>query len=332
MKILIDQEIPEQEWRYLTDGSPQSTPFQTIDYFRFVNGGTTYKASAFAIEEDYKLVAVCVVTLMREPGPKGFFSKRGIIFGGPVFDENSPQLLEELLAAVRSGIGSKVIYLEVRNFNDYTPYSISFKKDGWEYSNYLNVRLNLVNRSIEEVISGYKYNRRRELKQSLSLGAKYHESKSESEVKEVFLILSSLYKERVKLPMPSYEYFIDFIRSGLMKVFVVVHENKIIGGSFCAIQKGKGIFTYYYCGLRHYNPRIFPTHLAVHAAIEYGIINGLTYLDFMGAGKADNEYGVRKYKLEFGGELVSWGRYTYVVNPIRFKLGKIGLALMRGFR
>jgi len=332
LKILIDQEIPEKEWRELIDCSTLATPYQTVDYFRFVNNGTDYVARAFAIEIDHKLVASCVVTLMKEPGIKGFFSRRGIIFGGPVFQESSPQVLDQLLIAIKKGIGNKVIYLEVRNFNDYSPYHSSFTKEGWAYSDYLNVRLNLVNLTIDKVLARYKYNRRREIKQSLSSGASYRESQSDKEVNEVYSILKSLYKERVKLPMPSYEYFLEFMQSGLMKVFVVVHEDKIIGGAFCAILQGKGIFTYYYCGQRDYNPRIFPTHLAVHAAIEYGINNGFIYLDFMGAGKAETEYGVRKYKLEFGGDLLAWGRYTYVLNPILFKFGKVGLAIIRGVK
>ena len=55
----------------------------------------------------------------------------------------------------------------------------------------------------------------------------------------------------------------------------------------------------------------------------------LKILDFMGAGLEGQEYGVRKYKLEFGGELVEYGRFRKVNNKFLFIIGKMGLRVMR---
>ena len=85
----------------------------------------------------------------------------------------------------------------------------------------------------------------------------------------------------------------------------------------------------YYCGVRDYNTKIFPTHLAIMAAIEFGLKNNLRILDMMGAGKPGVEYGVRKYKSEFGGELVEYGRFINIYSPLLFKLGKIGLSILK---
>ena len=52
----------------------------------------------------------------------------------------------------------------------------------------------------------------------------------------------------------------------------------------------------------------------------------------MGAGLKNEEYGVRSYKKEFGGELNEYGRYRLILHPAIFKVGIMGLTLMRRAR
>jgi lipid II:glycine glycyltransferase (peptidoglycan interpeptide bridge formation enzyme) len=52
----------------------------------------------------------------------------------------------------------------------------------------------------------------------------------------------------------------------------------------------------------------------------------------MGAGKLDHDYGVRKYKMEYGGQLVEHGRFIKVLNPFWFKVGKLGLKILSKIR
>jgi hypothetical protein len=49
----------------------------------------------------------------------------------------------------------------------------------------------------------------------------------------------------------------------------------------------------------------------------------------MGAGKLNNDYGVRKYKLQFGGDLVEHGRYTKVLSVVLYFIGIKGLGLWK---
>jgi len=70
---------------------------------------------------------------------------------------------------------------------------------------------------------------------------------------------------------------------------------------------------------------IYPSVLATWAPIQYAANKGLKYFDFMGAGKPDEEYGVREFKSKFGGELVEFGRFERIHKPFLFKFGKFGL-------
>jgi lipid II:glycine glycyltransferase (peptidoglycan interpeptide bridge formation enzyme) len=48
---------------------------------------------------------------------------------------------------------------------------------------------------------------------------------------------------------------------------------------------------------------------------------GMAQLDLMGAGRPDEQYGVRDFKAEFGGEMVEYGRYVYAHRSLMYKMG-----------
>jgi lipid II:glycine glycyltransferase (peptidoglycan interpeptide bridge formation enzyme) len=329
MLLLRNHQISLEKWRGMLAISPYSSAFQTPDFYELCNGVPGISAEAFALEEDNYLKALCVVTLQKEPGIRGYFSRRAIIYGGPVLFDSDKESFNLLLKSIAEQFKRKVIYLEARNYFDYSQFHDHYIKAEWRWLPYLNVRLSLKEKSIEDVLASMKYNRKREIKLSLAEGAIYREAIDISEVQNLYLILKELYTKKVKLPVPNLEFFIKIFKSAIGKVFIVLHNNQIIGGSFCLYLEKKTIYTMYYCGLRGYQKNIFPTHLSILAAIDFGIRNNLEYLDFMGAGLRGKEYGVRKYKYEFGGELVEYGRYIRINNPFLYKVGALALKLIK---
>jgi serine/alanine adding enzyme len=330
MIILKDSEINRERWSSFLLGNMFSTPFQSTEYYNFINSVPGQYASAFAIEAEDKLQALCVVTFQKENGIKGYFSRRAIIYGGPLIaeGENGEVALKILLTTINRHLINKVIYGEIRNFVDNSIYRECFSQLGWNYQPHLNVQINIKGKSIEGILGEMKYNRRREISLSFKAGASINEATSVEEIHALYRILKNLYNERVKSPLPAFEFFHMLFLSAVGKVFLVKHNNNVIGGSFCIHSAGLSVNTIYYCGLREYNKKIFPTHLAIMAAIQFGIDNNLQIVDLMGAGKPGIEYGVRNYKIEFGGELVEHGRYIKIYNSILFRLGSIGLELL----
>lgn len=329
MKSLFDSEIESFKWNSILLNNPLATSFQSSEFCVFYNSVPNSYAKVFSIEDNGRLKSLCVVTIQKESGLKGYFSRRAIIYGGPLLTEEGDEAFTQLLKLMYKELKGKVIYIETRNFNDYSQYKSIFANDGWSYLPYMNVQLSLQNKNWEDILSAMNYNRRREIRLSLNEGAIYEEASTINEVRSLYLILSELYRVRVKLPLPSLEYFEKLFLSPIGKVFIVKHFNQVIGGAFCFYYEGKSINTLYYCGIRDYNKKIFPTHLAIVAAIKFGIKNKLTMLDFMGAGKAGEEYGVRNYKVEFGGDLVEHGRFIKIYNPFLFHVGQLGLGLLK---
>lgn len=331
MKFFINKEIDRKVWLEFFKSNTFATPFQSPEYYDFFNSVNGLAADIYAVEENNELQALCVVTFLKEKGIKCFFSRRAIIYGGPLVaeGEKGKLALNALILTINKDLKKKVIYAETRNFNDYKNYKDCFIENGWNYEPYLNVQISLQGKSRDDILVAMKYNRRREIQLSIKEGAIASEAENTDDVTALYHILFDVYENRVKLPIPDLDFFIKFYNSQIGIIFIVKHKERIIGGSFCIYYPNKSIYTMYYCSLRNYHPKIFPTHLAIFAIIDFGLKNSLQKVDLMGAGKPDEEYGVRKYKSEFGGDLVEHGRFLKICNPFLFKLGKLGLSVLK---
>jgi serine/alanine adding enzyme len=333
---LIDNEICRIKWKSFIDSNRFASPFQSFEYYKFINetSHTGMFAKVFAIEKTGKLLSLCVVTFQKEQGITGFFSRRSIIYGGPLIVDEAigKQALIDLIKLIDRYQKNRTIYGEIRNFSDYSQYKDCFIANNWEYNPHLNIIIHIKNKSYDEIIKSMKYNRRREIGLSLKAGAVAREAETLKDILDLYSILKQLYSERVKSPLPPISFFIDLFNASIGKVFIVQFHGIIIGGSFCVYSKENSINTLYYCGIRDFNKNIFPTHLSILAAINFGLLNGIPCVNLMGAGKPDEEYGVRKYKSEFGGELIENGRFQKIYSPALYHVGSFGLAFLKVIR
>ncbi len=326
MEILYNSQVKIDEWKEFLAASDLSSPFQTPEFYNLYNSIPGQSAEVFAISETKKIVALCVVTLQKERGMKGFFSRRAIIYGGPVVNGNTDALVF-LLKSI-AGKVTNVIYLETRNLNSYSVYKNEFENSGWRYQPYLNFQLKCSNE--ETIWENLNTNRQRQVKKALKEGVMLEEAKTLSDVKEFYSILSHLYKTKIRKPLLPLEFFEKFISSGVGKILLVKKENKIIGGIAAPILEGRCICEFYICGLDYDYKECSPSVMATYAAIQYGNKNDLKYFDFMGAGKPESDYNVRDFKEKFGGELVEHGRFIKINNQFLYYLGKMAIHFMSG--
>jgi serine/alanine adding enzyme len=293
--------------------------FQTVDYYNFLKVTTGFDGDVFAVYNEEEIAVLIVITILKEPGLKRLFSGRGTIFGGPLINRDLNNELKELLSFLILFYRRKLIYLETRNYFDYSDFKETFVSSGWKFKPHYNVQISLEGMSQERIMAKFKYNRRREIRQSFENGATFRKCANIEEVGKIYEILREIYRNRAKVPLPSISFFINLFKTKFAEVFVVEHNGEIIGGSFCPVIQNKAIYTFYYCGLRNYHPKIFPNHLAIYAVIEYALENNLQFVDLMGGGRLGHNDGIRRYKLEFGAEQYEYGRFIKVINPIYSK-------------
>jgi lipid II:glycine glycyltransferase (peptidoglycan interpeptide bridge formation enzyme) len=161
-------------------------------------------------------------------------------------------------------------------------------------------------------------------------GATVVEPESVKQVYEFYSILKHLYRQKVKKPLPDVSFFESFYHKtnaeGHGKIFLVQHEGKIIGGILCPMMKNKSMFEWYVCGLDklYVAKNIYPSVLATWAALEYATLNNIRQFDFMGLGKPGVKYGVRDFKLRFGGKVVNYGRLIRINRPVFYWIAELG--------
>jgi len=329
MIVICNNSIPIEKWKSFFNNSSFATPFQSPEYYDFFNSVNGLAADVFAVEENNELQALCVVTFLKGKGIKSFFSRRAIIYGGPLVaeGEKGKLALNALILRINKEFKHKVIYAETRNFNDYINYKYCFTENGWNYEPYLNYHLDCTSKT--NVWKNFNTNRKRQIKKAIELGVQLGEAKSWEEVDSFYEILRKLYHSKIKKPLPPYNFFTLFFEKKLGKYLLVKYEGKVIGGIMSPLIDGKSIYELYICGLDHEYKAVSPSVMATYAAIEYGLKNGFQRFDFMGAGKPSEEYGVRDFKAKFGGELVEHGRFIKVYNPFLFNMGKLGLSILK---
>ena len=141
MKLLKDNEISIEKWNRLLSSSPLATPFQTVAFYELFNAVPGISADVFAVEEGFEIIALCVVTLQKESGIKGFFSRRAIVYGGPVLKDRKNKGFDFLIKAIAKDFKRKAIYIDIRRLSDYSPYITILEKNNFRYIPYQNFKV-----------------------------------------------------------------------------------------------------------------------------------------------------------------------------------------------
>ena len=256
MKIIKNKEISIEKWNMLLAASPYSSPFQSPQFYKFFNAIDGFSADVFAIEEDEEYKGLLLITIQKEKGIKSYFSRRGIIYGGPLLLNSEKKSMNPLIGEVERFYNRKVIYLEIRNNFDYSSISSIYKDAGWMFEERFNVQMRLSDLNLEKILAAMKYNRRREINISYKEGAIVTEAQNKRDVVLLYENLMTLYKERVNVPLPPRSYFISLYESNIGKVFVVKHNDNLIGGAFCLFSDKGAIYTLYYTGIKNYHKKI----------------------------------------------------------------------------
>lgn len=324
MRILTYSDIDPAAWQMLVEQSPYATWFQTPEAYAFY-ASVPEEMTPFAVgvDEDGQLMGVVVGYTTRETNPiKQLFTCRSIVIGGPLLDESiSDNAVTALLCAVKRVTRSS-IYVETRNFHDYSRWRHIFEQCGFAYQPHLNIQVACT------ATHTMSEQRIRQMKRAMKNRAEIVEPQSEQEIREWYRILKQLYRHKVRTPLWSEAFFLQFYRNGVGKYLLVKYEGKVIGGMMCPVFAGKAIYEWYVCGLDDEYREQYPSVMATYAAIEYAKQNDIPIFDFMGAGMPDKTYGVRDFKMEFGGGLIEYGRYLYIRKPLLYKMGKLGVEML----
>lgn len=323
-------DINKDSWASLVQISPVASWFQTPEAYCFFDSLSFLEAFCVAVESDGVLKGLIVGFIQKDGGKlKQFLSRRAIINGGPLLASDiSDEELIVLLTTVKEKLNRKAIFVETRNFNDYGQWKAVFEKCGFKYEPHYDIQVDTS--TMDVVNSNIGKSRKRDVRVSLRDGASIVEKPTNKQIKDYYLILSELYKNKVKTPLFPFEFFEKLFQLSDSFFLLVEYCDKIVGGTVCVGLKGKALYEMFACGQDGVYKNIFPSELATFSGIQQAVNSGYPVFDMMGAGKPDDGgYGVRDFKLKFGGKLVEFGRYDYICNRLLYNIGKQGVKLLK---
>lgn len=332
MQIHSDiSEIEQSQWQQLVAESSMASFFQTPECYNFYASLSFLKPFIFGVTENNKLVGIlCGYVISEGNNLKRFFSRRAIVPGGALLSNNiSGQALQLLLKSAANQLKDKAIYLELRNYNDYSLFKPVFESAGYKYVSHLNFHISTPD--AETALKNISASKRRQIKQSIESGATVAIASTPEEIDEYYSILKNTYRLKVKLPLFPLEFFQKIVNHNVGKIILLKYNEKVIGGMCCVFLNKTTAYEWFVCGDDSVGKNMFSSVLATWAGIEYAASNGYERFDFMGAGIPGKEYGVREFKSKFGGELVENGRFLYICNPLQFKSGKLIVSLLKHF-
>ncbi|MCG8551524.1 MAG: aminoacyltransferase [Desulfobacterales bacterium] len=304
---------------------PHGNFFQSIKAFRFFQATNIYEPFLIVAVENGEIVGSLLSVSMREGGGlKGYFSRRCIVWGGPLVNAARADVYSELLKKFNEINGRMSIYTQFRNFFDLTDVEIEFHDQGWQSEEHLNIIIDL-SKTEEELWKGVHSKRRNEIRRAEKEGTCFRVLETRDELDETYDILKEVY-DRAKLPLPRIHFFktaYDVLGTDEFKIFLAVNGGKIIGTMYVLCFNGM-MYDWYAGSYRVYYKK-YPNDLIPWKAFLWGKENGFKTFDFGGAGKPGVPYGVRDYKKKFGGEFVNYGRFEKIHKPLLYQFGKLGL-------
>jgi len=329
MRIITDKsEIDLNKLEEFVFNHPQGNFFQSIKALHFFHSVDNYDPILIVARTGDEIIGSLIAVVMKEgKGLKGYFSRRCIVWGGPLVREDDPDVWAGLLQKLGALISRKAIYTEFRNFTDQCARKELYRQECYRFNEHLNYIVPV--NSLDKARAGLSNSKKRQINKSLKNGTQIVQAESLDQVESFYAVLSRLYREKIKKPIPHFGFFSRFFQDkSLGRYLLIKYEGQIIGGIMCPIYKDT-IYEWFVVGKDGEIKGVYPSVLATWAAIEFAAIKGIKYFDFMGAGNPDQDYGVREFKSKFGGELVNFGRFVRINQNLHYQVGKLGLEILK---
>lgn len=322
--------IDRRQWTEFISNHATGNVFNTPEMVEIYEKTKNYEPVAVIAFDEVtnKIVGVLVGVIQKEhSGLLGKLSARAIIWGAPIVLDNDPGIAKTLITSLLSAIKNKAIYCQFRNLWNVEKFDQAFKDCGFNYEDHLDIHFDLTPGK-EVLWNNVHPTRRKQVNRGYKRGLSIQvlDKLSDPELSSCYNLLELVYR-KARLPMPKIDHFkvaFDILAGkGYLKAIITRFEDNIVGFRFFFCFNGLIYDWFAASDYREHDK--YPNDVLAWELINWGIKNNFRRFDFGGAGKPNQPYGVRDYKMKFGGELVNLGRYEKIINKPLFLIGKTGL-------
>ena len=321
------ENIDRERWGDFVYNHPHGNIFQTPEFYQIYENTCLYKPIVIIIKRYSEIVGLLLINVQKEfPNYWGYFTSRAIVWGGPLLKENDPIILNLILNNFNKIINRKTIYCQFRNMFDIQNREEIFSNNGYKSEPHLNIIVDLTKNENElwNDICGKAKNRIRAAKKK---GTVFIVDNKLEALLKCYEILKEVYW-RIKLPMAKLDYFVNLfntLRDNPIRLFIFTAQyNNYIIGCLLAIGYKETIYGLYNGARAEFYDKC-PNDLLPWEIFRWGKNNGYQKFDWLGAGRPEIPYGVRDYKMKFGGKQVNFGRFVKINKPLFYNLGRYSL-------
>jgi hypothetical protein len=337
--VNIVRHLDENLWRDFVDGNPRGNVFHTPEMFQVLARAKGHQPAVWAAIDDvdggiHPLALLLPVHVTLMDGLLRRFTTRAIVYGSVLCapGPEGEKALALLLQAYKQGTKGSALFTELRNLSNLSDLQPILNDNGFAYEDHLNYLIDL-NRPPEAVLQSIGQRTRKKIRHALRQGdVIIEECNRHEQVMLCYELLQKTYAA-AQVPLADWSLFqaaFDILYPrGMVKFLLARTGDDYAAGSVELTYKDR-VYGWYGGMDRAYSDYI-PNELLLWHIFEWGAENGYKVYDFGGAGKPDEEYGVRDFKAKFGGDLVCYGRNIHVPSPALMRLSQWAYATYRKF-
>ncbi len=325
-------QLDEVKCREFVFHHPDGNIFQSPEGLKLFQSSVNYEPIIISAVEEDKIIGSLLAVIIKEGhGLKGYLSRRCIIWGGPIIAEGRDDALSAILEKYNEISARKIISTEFRNFQIQSEErKNTFEEYGFTYKTHLNITIDL---SVSETAlwKNVKKQRKDGINKAKKAGFKFNATNGANIIPIFYELLQTSYN-RIRLPYPKMELFLgmpDVLPRDSYKFFSLSKDNVPVV-ILCALFYNKNMYAFYLGSTQDVDIlKMRSIDYLYWEVIRWAKENDFKMYDWMGAGSPDKEYGVRKFKLEYGGKITEPGRYYKIHNTLLMDFAKLGLWLIK---
>lgn len=335
MSIRVVNSLPEAEWRSFVACHPKGNIFHTPEMFQVFKSTKGNCPELWAAIDDHRVLALFLpVRVSLYDGYLRYLTTRSIVFGSVLCrsDEDGCEALKLLLRTYKHEMDWKSLFTELRNVSPIEELQQILSQEGFIYEDHLNYLIDL-DHSPEIVFQNIGKRTRKNIRHGINRAQVIVEEVMErSQLASCYDLLCKTY-QAAQVPLADYSLFeaaFDILHPKRMVRFTLAR----VGDDPAAVSVEllyKDVLYGWYGGMDRTYSSCIPNELLAWHVLKWGAENGYRHYDFGGAGKPDEEYGVRSFKAKFGGKLVCYGRNIWIPRPLLLRVCKTGYETYRRF-
>ena len=320
MKVHVyDDTFSGEAEAQLTDfhNSVKEAPFfQSVGFFNATSGNRNYRPVFFVITDDADKLIGSLLAHHISILPFAYrFTSFTLLVGEPVLEHNVDKniILGLFLSELKKHFSGKSLFIEFRNLNDLSQFDEIFNKNGFQFENWLNSEISTADFST--MLGNVTRNKQKQITEAETLGIITRPASNAKEVDIFYRQLKRFYLFSLHRPLPPKKVFMNLYSQALSKnsiipVIITLNNGRIIGGMVCPYDSSR-MYEWYICNSYKNKSDQLAGVATTWGGLKYAFESGLGLFNFMGLGKPEKEYGVRRFKRQFGGNENNFGRYIY---------------------